>query len=101
MPTAICITSRGLFHPRTLLGDLLAKYPAVLAASGQRSSGSRAPIRIARALVSITPPDRSAAPFCAGIYAADFSTVMPFSAIQSSKPFPREVSPSTLMIRMS
>ena len=101
MPTAVCIVSRGLFHSRSLLGDLLAKYPVILTASGHRSSGSCTPIRIARALVSITPPDRSAAPFCAGVYGADRSTVIPFPAVQSSKSFSKDLSPSTLMIRIS
>ena len=58
--------SSGVFQFSCLLGDLF---------SGHNSSGSRAPMRMARALVSITPPDRSADPFCSGVYGADGSRV--------------------------
>jgi hypothetical protein len=39
--------------------------------SGHRSAGKPEAIRMARALVTITPPARSAAPFCAGVAGAE------------------------------
>jgi hypothetical protein len=49
--------------------------------SGQRFSGKLALIRIVRALVIISSPDRSAAPFWPGVYGAEYSTVYPLSLI--------------------
>jgi hypothetical protein len=53
----------GDFQSNYLHGVRLYRYLAAIVISGQRSSGKLALIRIVRALVIISPPDRSAAPF--------------------------------------
>ena len=60
----------------------MSKYPAVLTVSGQRFSGKLLPILIALALITISFPDLSATPFCAGVYGADCSITIPFLLAQ-------------------
>ena len=92
MPTAVCIVSRGLFHSRSLLGNLLAKYPAILTASSHRSFSSCALIRIAQALVSITSLNYLVVLFCSSIYSNKYSIIMPFSIVYLVNYFPKAVS---------
>jgi hypothetical protein len=98
---ALSSISKGVAQSSCLQGVRLDRYPAVLNASGQRSSGNLASIRIARALLINVAPDRSADPFCAGVYGAVVSTAIPSYAIQVSKAFPNEVSSSERNICIS
>src|SRR5207253_3482340 len=72
-------SQKGVFQSSCLLGVRLVRYPAVINASGHRFSGNLASIRIARALLISVAPDRSADPFCAGVYGGEVSTVIPSS----------------------
>jgi hypothetical protein len=82
----------GDFQSSILVGVRLRRYPAALTTSGHRFSGRLALIRINRALTIIVCPAFFAAPFCSGVYKADFSTAYPSPLIQVVNLFLNEVS---------
>ena len=57
-------------------------------------------MRSFRAVVMITPPERSARPFWSGVSGGDGVKVMPFAAIISFHLVPKPFSPSDLMYRV-
>ena len=78
-PTAMESFSKGDFQLCCFVGMQFDRYVAVRIHSGYISSGILAAIRIHLALVSSTPPERSAEPFCSGVYLAEYSIVIPNS----------------------
>ena len=69
--------SAGDFQARRLVGVRLTRYAATFTISGHISSGRLARIRMHRAFATITPPERSAEPFCSGAYDVDVSRSIP------------------------
>src|SRR5450432_4382500 len=91
--------SKGVFHESLRTGVLLAVYPAALTTSGHIFAGRFASILIVRALVTITLPERSDPPFCAGVSGAVRSGLIPFPITRVSKAFPKELPPSSRIYR--
>src|SRR5437667_12504921 len=63
--------SNGVFQPRPSFGVRLKRYTAASIISFHRLWGRLAASRIALALSMITPPERSAAPFCSWVRGAE------------------------------
>src|SRR5436305_3321903 len=85
---AFCMHSAGDFQVRRLVGVRLTRYAAAFTVSGHISSGRLAWIRMQRALATITPPERSAEPFCSGEYGTDVSRSIPSRLVHALKSFP-------------
>ena len=96
--SAACRVWIGNFYASIQLKVLLTRYLAVFITSSHRSSGILLLTRIALAFVISSLPDCSAAPFCAGVYGADHSTINPFPLAQVVKSDPNDISPSNRMI---
>src|ERR1700760_426433 len=78
-----------------LVGQRMVRYAAVLANSSQRLGGSLQSRRMARALFMIVKCARSLLPFCADVYGAVVSWVVPHSSshcfIAAEQSSPRSV----------